>query len=100
VDNSGWQDLTVHFIRFVLARRHPDSGVEDGTFRLAVLPHGPYDVTADGRFVMVALPDAATSPRQTQRKNAPRVLNALAGRNNAPVNPARRDTGGWPACIR
>jgi len=25
----------MHFIRFVLAQRHPDSGVEDGTFRLA-----------------------------------------------------------------
>jgi hypothetical protein len=25
----------MRFIRFVLARRHPDSGVEDGTFGLA-----------------------------------------------------------------
>ena len=25
----------MHFIRFVLAQWHPDSGVEDGTFRLA-----------------------------------------------------------------
>jgi hypothetical protein len=25
----------MRFIRFVLAQRHPDSGVEDGTFRLA-----------------------------------------------------------------
>jgi hypothetical protein len=29
------QDLTLRFIRFVLARRHPESGVEDGTFSLA-----------------------------------------------------------------
>lgn len=32
---SSWQDLTMRFIRFVLARRNPDSGVEDGTFGLA-----------------------------------------------------------------
>lgn len=27
--------MNMRFIRFVLARRHPESGVEDGTFRLA-----------------------------------------------------------------
>jgi hypothetical protein len=31
-DQGRWQDLTMRLIRFVLARRHPDSVVEDGTF--------------------------------------------------------------------
>ena len=34
-DERTSEDLTMRFIRFVLARRHPDSGVEDGTFSLA-----------------------------------------------------------------
>src|SRR5215216_529182 len=36
------------FIRFVLARRHPDSGVEDGTFSLAYeLKDSPHVEAAD-----------------------------------------------------
>jgi len=36
------------FIRFALARRHPDSGVEDGTFSLAYeLKDSPYVEAAD-----------------------------------------------------
>jgi hypothetical protein len=30
-----YRDVSMAFIRFALARRHPDSGVEDGTFSLA-----------------------------------------------------------------
>jgi eukaryotic-like serine/threonine-protein kinase len=36
----------------------------EGAFHYNIVPSRTYDVTADGRFVMVALPDAATSPRQ------------------------------------
>lgn len=38
----------MRFIRFVLAQRHPDSGVEDGTFRLAYeLRDSPHVEAAD-----------------------------------------------------
>jgi hypothetical protein len=38
----------MRFIRFVLARRHPDSGVEDGTFALAYeLRNSPHVEAAD-----------------------------------------------------
>ena len=44
----------MRYIRFVLARRHPDSGVEEGTFRLAYeLRDSPY-VQASDRDLLAA----------------------------------------------
>jgi hypothetical protein len=44
------------FIRFVLGRRHPDSGVEDGTFDLAYEPkESPHVEAADGNQLAEAL---------------------------------------------
>ena len=43
----------------------------EGTFYYNIVPCRTYDVAADGRFVMVALPDAATSPRQINLKLHP-----------------------------
>jgi cytochrome c peroxidase len=44
------------FIRFVLARRHPDSGVEDGTFGLAYeLKESPHVEAADRNQLAEAL---------------------------------------------
>jgi hypothetical protein len=44
------------FIRFVLARRHPDSGVEDGTFSLAYeLKDSPHVEAADRNQLAEAL---------------------------------------------
>ena len=46
----------MRFIRFVLARRHPDSGVEDGTFRLAYkLRDSPGVEAADRALLAEAL---------------------------------------------
>jgi hypothetical protein len=42
----------MHFIRFVLAQQHPDSGVEDGTFRLAYKLRDSAHVEASDRSVL------------------------------------------------
>jgi hypothetical protein len=42
----------MRFIRFVLAQRHPDSGVEDGTFRLASELRDSVHVEAADRSVL------------------------------------------------
>ena len=42
----------MRFIRFVVARRHPDSGVEDGTFRLAYELRDSPDVEAADRELL------------------------------------------------
>ena len=44
--------LTVGFIRFVVAQRHPDSGVEDGTFRLAYQLRDSVHVEASDRGIL------------------------------------------------
>jgi eukaryotic-like serine/threonine-protein kinase len=36
----------------------------DGMYHYNVSPHRTYDVTSDGRFIMVALPDPSSTPRQ------------------------------------
>ena len=47
-DEHRGEGVTMHFIRFVLARRHPDSGVEDGAFALAYeLRDSPHVEIAD-----------------------------------------------------
>jgi hypothetical protein len=43
----------MHFIRFVLARRHPDSGVEDGTFGLAYKLRNTPEVEAEDRAALI-----------------------------------------------
>jgi eukaryotic-like serine/threonine-protein kinase len=43
----------------------------EGTFHYNIVPSRTYDVAADGRFVMVGLPDAAASPRQINVKLHP-----------------------------
>jgi serine/threonine-protein kinase len=43
----------------------------EGMFYYNIVPCRTYDVGTDGRFVMVALPDAATSPRQITVKLHP-----------------------------
>jgi serine/threonine protein kinase/Tol biopolymer transport system component len=43
----------------------------EGTFHYNIVPSRTYDVAADGRFVMVGLPDPATSPRQINVKLHP-----------------------------
>jgi hypothetical protein len=42
----------MHFIRFVLGRRHPDSGVEDGTFSLAYELRDSAHVEAADRSIL------------------------------------------------
>ncbi len=43
----------MRFIRFVLARRHPESGVEDGTFRLAYeLRESPHVEAVDREILL------------------------------------------------
>ena len=44
----------MRFIRFVLARRHPESGVEDGTFRLAYELRESPDVREVDREILAA----------------------------------------------
>jgi len=44
----------MRFIRFVLARRHPESGVEDGTFRLAYELRESPDVEEVDREILTA----------------------------------------------
>jgi hypothetical protein len=41
--------VTVAFLRFVLATRHPDSGVEDGVFRTAYALRDGIDLDANDR---------------------------------------------------
>lgn len=43
---------TVRFIRFVVAQRHPDSGVQDGTFRVAYELRDSAKVDAADRGVL------------------------------------------------
>jgi eukaryotic-like serine/threonine-protein kinase len=43
----------------------------EGAFYYNIVPCRTYDVAADGRFVMVSLPDAASSPRQINVKLRP-----------------------------
>jgi hypothetical protein len=43
----------------------------EGTFHYNIVPSRTYDVAADGRFVMVGLPDPASSPRRINVKLRP-----------------------------
>jgi hypothetical protein len=51
-----WLDLRMRFIRFVVASRHPDSGVEAGTFTLAYkLRDSPHVTAADRELLTETL---------------------------------------------
>jgi len=73
----------MRFMRFVLARRHPDSGVEDGTFALAYeLRDSPHVEVADRAVLIESLAwfeKNLTTPTRFNRTNLHGRPDAVCG---------------------